>query len=404
MIRLIQKLGSLPVLLAMLIGGLAVILYAGLTPKGFINQNRIEWVEEGAGLRFQGRGLAYTEPVLSPYQFSQEAGMTIEFALRFERQKGEKFRIIAVFFGEEEPFQLCIGQWQNEILVFQGDDYGLQNKTPFVSHRFLQLVGEREAFLTIVGKKDGTSLYLDGTEVLHRKGMQLKLPDREDGVRLILGNSAAGLRPWTGELGGMAVYARALEKEEVGRHASLFREGKDFSAFAPERPHLLLPLDQEGGRTASDSAPFHTDLKFPRGKTFVVTSHFLADLDGWTVDLGLWDDISLNFLGFTPLGGVLVLLFLRRLRSTAAFLLTVGCGFALSFGIETYQAWMPSRTSSLLDLVLNTGGTALGAIGLRVFLGWFGQPAALQESGTGGEAPPAEAEGGAAPEVEPAKS
>lgn len=371
MIRLLQKLGSLRALLLMLIGGLVVILYAGLTPKGFINQNRIEWVEDGPGLVFQGRGLAYTDQVLSPYQFSREAGMTIEFAVKFARQKGEKFRIIAVFFGEEEPFQLCIGQWQNEILVFQGNDYSLQNKTPFVSHRFLQLVEEREAFLSVVVNEEGTSLFLDGVEILNRKGMRLELPDHEEGVRLILGNSADGLRPWSGQLGGVAVYARALDTSEVIRHASLFKEGKDFSSFAPERPHLLLPLVQEGGRTASDSSPFHTNLQFPREKTFVVTSHFLADLDGWTMDLGLLDDITLNFVGFAPFGGVLILLFLRRMSSAPAFLLTVGCGFLVSFGIESYQAWMPSRTSSLLDLVLNTGGTALGAIALRIALGWW---------------------------------
>ena len=44
--------------------------------------------------------------------------------------------------------------------------------------------------------------------------------------------------------------------------------------------------------------------------------------------------------------------------STLATALAIG--FALSASIELAQAWIPSRSSSLLDLLLNVAGTGVG--------------------------------------------
>jgi len=41
---------------------------------------------------------------------------------------------------------------------------------------------------------------------------------------------------------------------------------------------------------------------------------------------------------------------------------TVAGGAFLSLGLELTQAWIPTRSSSLLDFALNTLGTALGAV------------------------------------------
>lgn len=48
-------------------------------------------------------------------------------------------------------------------------------------------------------------------------------------------------------------------------------------------------------------------------------------------------------------------------------LLTVAFCFLVSFAIEILQAWMPSRSSDLLDLLLNTLGAWLGALTYRLF-------------------------------------
>jgi glycopeptide antibiotics resistance protein len=43
-------------------------------------------------------------------------------------------------------------------------------------------------------------------------------------------------------------------------------------------------------------------------------------------------------------------------------LIAVFAGFLLSLMIEILQAWLPSRSSDVFDLVLNTTGAFLGAV------------------------------------------
>ena len=78
----------------------------------------------------------------------------------------------------------------------------------------------------------------------------------------------------------------------------------------------------------------------------------------------------INFLGFIPFGVLLSALLLAvtdRSRG-AVTVMTIICGAALSLGLELAQAWIPTRYSSLLDLSLNTLGTALGAVAASWFL------------------------------------
>ena len=84
---------------------------------------------------------------------------------------------------------------------------------------------------------------------------------------------------------------------------------------------------------------------------------------------GLISDVLVNFLGFIPFGFIL---FATLLRSSAAiekkaFLITVAVCFLLSLSLEITQAWIPSRSSSMLDLVLNTLGGVAGTILCRFF-------------------------------------
>ncbi len=81
-----------------------------------------------------------------------------------------------------------------------------------------------------------------------------------------------------------------------------------------------------------------------------------------------WADLVTNLLIYVPLGLLLMRALARRGVCLACrWLLVVCAGTALSAGLEYFQAWLPGRTPSLLDLGLNALGTALGAsIGLVI--------------------------------------
>jgi VanZ family protein len=86
-------------------------------------------------------------------------------------------------------------------------------------------------------------------------------------------------------------------------------------------------------------------------------------LHGWP---GEWNryvlrDIVLNVIVYMPLGLVAVLAFRRRRPRAFAASAAIAFGFLLSVAMELLQVYLPSRDSSLLDVLTNTLGTAAGA-------------------------------------------
>jgi VanZ family protein len=91
-------------------------------------------------------------------------------------------------------------------------------------------------------------------------------------------------------------------------------------------------------------------------------------LHGWP---GEWNryvlrDIVLNIIVYMPLGLVAVLAFRRRRSRAFAASAAIAFGFLLSVAMELLQVYLPSRDSSLLDVLTNTLGTAAGA-GFAIF-------------------------------------
>jgi glycopeptide antibiotics resistance protein len=83
----------------------------------------------------------------------------------------------------------------------------------------------------------------------------------------------------------------------------------------------------------------------------------------------------INLTGFFPMGFLLSAFMWHWRRPTfrkRLLLIMLVCG-AISLTIELAQAWIPSRSSQMLDLILNTLGGGIGALlhGLyqRAFIG-----------------------------------
>ncbi|MCM5570968.1 VanZ family protein [Burkholderiaceae bacterium FT117] len=83
-------------------------------------------------------------------------------------------------------------------------------------------------------------------------------------------------------------------------------------------------------------------------------------LEGWP-RYWTWQDLGLNFAAYLPLGLLATLLLGRALPRGAAALAAIGGAAALSCGLESLQALLPGRVSSLADLLANASGAAAGA-------------------------------------------
>ena len=72
-------------------------------------------------------------------------------------------------------------------------------------------------------------------------------------------------------------------------------------------------------------------------------------------------DIVVNLCFYLPLGVLGVLGWWRGSSTAGRWIALAAFGAALSFTLETIQAWVPGRDSSLLDILTNTIGTIAGA-------------------------------------------
>lgn len=88
--------------------------------------------------------------------------------------------------------------------------------------------------------------------------------------------------------------------------------------------------------------------------------HFLA----WEgVRIGSRADIFENVLGYLPLGVLLALRLGLSMSRGVAFAVTLLAGSLLSMSLEMIQVLVPGRDSSATDLLMNTIGTFVGAVG-----------------------------------------
>ncbi|MBC8002962.1 MAG: VanZ family protein [Opitutaceae bacterium] len=351
---------------------LLVILAAGLDPKGYRFRNEVAWKTDGPGLRFGRFGRVHTEPFITSEQAVKlnRDGFTLETGFSAMTIANGGFRILASFHAGDGRSQLVIGQWRGQIIVMNGDDYSRRRGMPRIVAD-TSTIPNGVILLTITTGARGTRLYLNGREAAAMADLHLILPAEPKNGRLVVGNSVQANNPWNGEIFGFAAYSRTLTTDQISRHSLRWSERKNLSFALADNPFLLFAFAEGGGHEARDQSGQGSHLKIP-DRLAALDRRAFASLSRDIEQTGsLGPDVTVNLLGFMPFGFLLAAILGRSARSKWRVLfLTTAAGFALSFSIELAQAWMPSRDSSLLDLVLNTAGTMLGVVAAMV-CSWF---------------------------------
>ncbi len=339
-------------------------LWAGLDPKGYLFRNEVEWLGERPGLRFGKFGRVHSAPFLGEETAASlnQGGYTLVLAFNPAADHGAGFSVIASFHAGDSQSQIIIGQWREFVIVMNGDDFDNNRRLPRVSAD-TSLFADRPLLLTIATTSRGTSLYLNGERVATNAKLHLTLPAKPELGRLVLGNSVNASQPWTGEISLFEMLAGPLAPHEVQAHYHSWRAG---SARKPGPPaHALLSFDfaEAGGSTIASRGSLAEPLTIP-ARLHALGARALA----WEAPVGasnqsLTFDIVLNFVGFMPFGIAFALILRTSPQSHfKTLLLTTVAGLALSLIIELTQAWIPSRDSSLRDLLLNTAGAPAGAL------------------------------------------
>ena len=115
--------------------------------------------------------------------------------------------------------------------------------------------------------------------------------------------------------------------------------------------------------------------------TLLIIYGTLYPVDQWDWSLGNWDnflslqlpqavsyaDLVMNFIIYIPFGFFLFHLLDFKHSKVAKILLVTLAGFILCTSLEFFQQFLPGRTSSLSDILLNTISSTFGALFAHIF-------------------------------------
>jgi hypothetical protein len=345
------------------------LLAIGLWPFNFRADNHVELVPNTGELKFATPaerskqdlgGLVFTaNPLSCRAQSSCEAGaLTIEIELRVETEASPCIKRIVDVRRDDGSEAFYLGQWKSSLIVRSFNTPPAKGKPYREIGAGGVLTAGRKSVVVIASGPHGTDIYLDGQPVKSYPEVRL-LRENEtlEGHRVYLGNSPDLSCPWTGSVMSFALFGRAWTSTEV-------TEGR--------APGASDPLPCSSGRVAVVACYRFDD----------VAGEFIVDLSGSANDLwkpvrlvfdkrplGLpgvpsfpGSDVPVNLLGFVPFGFLVCLRLLTAGKPSprGCLFLAVALGFAVSLAIELTQVWLPGRDSSLLDLTMNTVGSAIG--------------------------------------------
>jgi len=339
---------------------LAIILFFGLRPLTWPNINHAEWSPGSGGLMFHAPGFAYVDDLHTLHGKGSSPEFSICLGVSSTKQL-PGFRPILMLHDGSDETQLTIAQWETSIIVMNGDDYSYRRKLPRISSGDI-LIDGKPRYIGITTGIEGTHLFDNGTPIAEKKGLSLRIPNHAEKLRLILGNSIYGNHSWEGTLHNLAIYGKQLSPEEMAITCK-----QDGRTAEEDHPLLLFTFQEGSGTMVQDRSGNNQPLLLP-SRPMALKQTFLAPpWPYFILSKTLITDIIINLLGFIPLGAT----FYARLRLSSAFSgwfparATMILCFAISLAIELAQGWLPNRSSSLLDLFLNTLGAALGVLVIK---------------------------------------
>ena len=223
-------------------------------------------------------------------------------------------------------------------------------------------------------------VYINGTMQARAKIPGGKFTNWDPSYYLVLGNEATGDRPWLGKIFFLAMYSRPLAEKEIHQNylagwLSESRSGEQMCRASEGLVARYLFEERHGDRigdSGETKAPL--DLYIPTAiqtqkKSYLDFSYIFFSKNS---KRALFADVILNIIIFIPIGFLLHAVLRRHCESslkTAAFVFIIGTLF--TFGIESLQYFSLTRYSSLVDMINNMVGTAVGIATDIFYIGYL---------------------------------
>lgn len=336
------------------------ILAFGLWPFNFHPRNRVEWLPNQNGIHFGGYAEAYSRsPWIRNVPADPDQRFTVELWMRsVEKNYHSVSGLVSLVDSSPEPF--TIAQSGPDVLVrgqFQDANRHVAIRRLYIDDVFQQTQAH---LIAMTSGSEGTQLYLDGVP---QRRFPVTLTANNFTGRLLLGHNFAGHQHWSGDLLGLAIYDQALTRAQISEDYSAWQQAKATSLTKRTGLAALYLFDERVGDVIHSKAGDAPNIIIPEWFSILHKTILGIPRDLHRANLDL-KDIAINIAGFVPFGFFLCA-YLRCEKHAGAgraILLTILLGALTSLTIELLQAYLPSRDSSLLDVIDNTLGTFFGAV------------------------------------------
>jgi exosortase len=328
---------------------ICILFFVGLWPFNFWQVNQAV-MSKTAGVRFEPPATAYTK--IPPQKLSHLKEFTVFLDVNPDwEEKSGYGRIFGYSLGAED-LNFMAAQRKDALVFRVNADH--QSRPVHLEREGVFKDGQRTWFAVVYNGK-ALALYQEGALLKALAADRLTFSIWRDTYPIVMGSEANGGHCWRGNIHSAAIFARAIPPEEIRGLPERIGQGL---------PLLWYRFGETNGRTVFDhGSGVPADLAVPRH--FVPFKRTVLQLP--TMDLALYQyqfmDILVNIVGFLPFGFLLAAYLDRRRASLKRILLTSTVfGMGTSMIIELLQVFLPTRNSSLTDVIVNTMGAFFGAL------------------------------------------
>lgn len=334
------------------------ILVAGLWPFTPHPANRVSWAGNGYGIRFGKRGIIFSSGAFKTTTAAKNAACSLEIWLQPFRD--DVANTILTFFTPENPERFKLRQYLDGLLVqreIRDQQNRLRTSEMEIEHIFRQ---KKQAFVTVTSGAQGTTVYADG--VLVAMSPHFGLSSQDFSGQLVLGASPIAYDTWSGQLRGLAIYNQELSATEVLRHYHTWTETGQAEIAEKEGIVAVYRFAEQAGKVIHNRADSGPDLYIPEHFLILRKPFLEPPWKEFRLDRTYFKDVIINVAGFIPLGFFFCTFLSSTGHSNRPRFATIILGGTVSLTIEILQAYLPTRSSGMTDILTNTLGTGIGVI------------------------------------------
>ena len=355
-----------------------ILLFWGLRPFNFRPVNSVDWIKKENGISFHDLGVVYgpaeSEESDQKSLMAKDKSVSVEIWLTPGSYFHRGFSNIFSLYDDNQPEIFSFRQVRSSLNISKyqiPDKKGTTHSWRWLGNFFFN--GQRR-LLTVTSDKNNTSVYFDGRKVKNFRNYSLMLSKKQTSPsRIVIGNDPSGRQPWRGKIHGLAIYNHVLYPEQVFENFELWKNGSALSLSKEKEIVAFYSMNEKNGKIIHNAVGNQFHLSIPVRFKILKKNFLKLSRDSLKLDGSSLRDMRINILGFIPLGWLFFRVFNSynqrlRIQLWRPMLLTVFGGTVISLMIEILQAFLPTRTSSLTDLIFNTFGTALGLIFASIFI------------------------------------